>query len=308
MGAILYRMLAGKTPFEGSSTAESLQMVIHGVPVPVRRLRPACPRDIETICLKCLEKSPVNRYRNAGDLAEDLRRFLRGEPIKARAATPLEQLVSWSRRNPLPTTIAVGAIVMLALLAGAMAWTTFRNYRVIENIGRREMRVQELRGQILYLDEVLTNSCSLAAVTGESKWEQRYREFLPELDSAIHEAVELVPDAQRELSAVDDANAALVRLEDQAFDLVRQQQMASAWSLLNGEEYRRNKQEYAGGLAAFSNRLKEHSESAIRNARQEAVWFLIAATVLGSLVALILLIGLVSMVRLLRLRSEAVAG
>lgn len=303
LGAILYRLIAGQTPFEGASTAETLQQVISGVPISLRRLRPACPRDLDTICLKCLEKSPANRYRTAAELADDLRRFLRGEPITARAATPLEQMISWARRNPLPTTMAVGGVVMLAILAGAMAWTTFRNYRAIEDIQHREMRVQDLRGQILHLDEVLTDSCSLAAVTGEPRWEARYRQFLPELDTAIAQAIELVPDAKNQLSAVEGANAALVRLEDQAFALVRQQKMTESWQLLNGDDYQRNKAEYAAGLAAFSARLKEHSELAIQAARSEAMWFLTAAIALGGLVALILIVGAYSLFRILRFRS-----
>ncbi len=300
LGAVLYRLLTGKTPFEGSSTAESLQLVINGVPVPIRRLRPSCPRDVDTICLKCLEKSPVDRYRSASDLADDLRRFINGEPIKARAATPLEQLISWSRRNQLPTTIAVASIVMLAVLAGAMAWTTYRNYRVIETIQHREMRIQELRGQILYLDEVLTSSCSLAAVTGEPRWEERYRRHLPALDDAIKQAVELVPDAKDELAKVDGANASLVRLEDQAFALVRQTQTARAWELLNGLEYRDTKHKYADGLESFSDKLKEHSESALHTAHREAMWFLFAAIGLAALVALMMLVGLYGTLRVLR--------
>lgn len=305
LGAILYRLLTGRTPFEGSSTAESLQLVISGLPVPVRRLRPTCPRDLDTICLKCLEKSPASRYRTAADLADDLRRFLRGEPITARAATPLEQLVVWARRNPLPTTIAIGGVVMLAILAGAMAWTTYRNYRAIETIQHLEMRVQDLRGQIMYLDEVLTNSCSLAAATGEARWEERYRRYLPELDGALGQAIELVPDAQQELAEVDDANTALVRLEDEALTLVRQGQLAEAWKLLDGDEYRRNKSEYADGLVSFSNRLKEHSESAVAAARREAQWFLVAAVGLGGLVGLILVVGSYSLFHILRLKSAS---
>jgi len=305
LGAILYRLLTGKTPFEAASPAETLQQVIHGVPVSIRRTRPSCPRDLDTICLKCLEKSPADRYRTAAELADDLRRFLRGEPITARAATPLEQLVSWSRRNPLPTTIAVGAVITLALLAGTMAWTTYRNYRVIETIERREMRIQDLRGQILYLDEVLTDSCSLAAVTGEPRWEERYRRFLPRLDAAINAATELVPDAKPELAEVDGANAELVRLEDEAFSLVRTEQMTKAWALLNDESYLRNKREYADGLASFNQRLKEHSELAIRAAHHEAMLFLVAAGCLGGLVLLILLVGAYSMFRILRLKSSS---
>ena len=305
LGAILYRLLTGRTPFEGSSTAESLHLVINGIPTPIKRLQPNCPRDLDTICLKCLEKSPANRYRTAADLADDLRRFLRGEPITARAATPLEQLVSWARRNPLPTTIAIGGVVMLAVLAGAMAGTTYRNYRTIETIQHREMRVQDLRGQILHLDVVLTDSCSLAAVTGEPRWEERYRQFLPELDAAIHEVSELVPDAKGELAEVDDANSALVRLEDQAFVLVRQKKLDKAWELLNSDAYRQNKSVYAQGLAFFSSRLKMHSESAIQAARREAMWFLVAAISLGGLVAFILLVGFYSLFRILRLKSAS---
>lgn len=302
LGAVLYRLIAGRTPFEGSSTAESLHLVINGVPVPLRRLRPSCPRDLDTICLKCLEKAPSNRYQTAGDLADDLRRFLRGEPITARAATPFEQLVSWARRNPLPTTMAVGGVVMLALLAGVMAWTTYRNYRVVESIQHREMRVQDLRGKIQYLDEVLTNSCLLAALSGESHWEERYRQHLPELDSSINKAVEYVPDAKSELAAVEEANAALVRIEEEAFSFVRKGDEAAAWNLLNSEKYRRDKSEYAKGLASFSERLKEHSESVIRNARREAMIFLIAAICSSVLVAFILLVGFYSMIRTLGLK------
>ena len=303
MGAILYRLLTGKTPFEGSTPAESLQLVIHGVPVPVRRLRPSCPRDLDTICLKCIEKPPLNRYRTAAELADDLRRFINGEPIHARAATPLEQLVSWARRNVLLTTMAAGAIVMLAVMAGAMAWTTYRNYRVIEAIERREMRVQELRGQILYLDEVLTNSCSLAAVTGEPRWEERYRQHLPRLDAALNEAIDLLPDTKAELSAVESANASLVQMEDEAFSLVRQRQPAKAWELLNSDAYRRDKAIYAAGLESFSSRLLEHSEAAIHAADREARGFLIAAICLGGVVAVILLAGCYSLIRALRSRS-----
>jgi hypothetical protein len=305
LGAMLYRLLAGKTPFEGSSTVESLQLVINGVPVPLRRLRPSCPRDLDTICLKCLEKLPANRYRTAAELSDDLRRFLRGEPIAARAATPVEQLVSWARRNPLPSAVAVCGVVMLALLAGAMAWTTYRNFRAIEAIQRHEMRVQDLRAQILYLDEVLTDSCSLAAATGEPRWEARYRRHLPELDAAIAEAIELVPGTEAELAAVGDANAVLVQLEGQALTLVQENHAPQAWELLNGEEYQRNKREYADGLVAFSNRLAEHSESAVQGARREAMAFLIAALSLGGLVGLILLVGCYWAYRALRLHAAA---
>jgi hypothetical protein len=104
---------------------------------------------------------------------------------------------------------------------------------------------------------------------------------------------------------VDDANAALVRIENQALVLVGEQRQAQAWELLNREEYQRSKATYADGLEAFSRRLQEHAESAIQDARREATRFLVAAMVLGSIVALILLLGCFSLLRALRSRATA---
>jgi serine/threonine protein kinase len=303
LGAILYRLLAGRTVFEGATDLETIQMIVAGVPIPIRRLRPACPRDLETICLKCLEKSPADRYSTAAALADDLRRYLRGEPIRARPATPLEQLVSWCRRNPLPTSIAVLSVAMLALLAGILAWTSYRNYRVLESIQAREMRVEELRGQILYLDEVLTGSALLASHSGDTRWDERYQQYEPQLAAALDEAIALVPDAQAELAAVQSANDALVALESRALELVRNGETTEAKSLLGGAEYAANKQAYSRGLAQFAERLTQHSAAAVAAAHGEARRYLTAAAVLGAVVLAILLLAAYSLVRTLSARA-----
>ncbi len=112
LGALFYHVLTGRPPFVAPSVAETLEQVRGQDPVPPRRLNPAIPRDLETICLKCLRKGPGQRYATAQALADDLRRFLDGAAISARPVSPMEKAWRWCRRRP-----AVAAIVVI-LLAG----------------------------------------------------------------------------------------------------------------------------------------------------------------------------------------------
>ncbi len=122
LGVILYEGLIGKVPFQGASPQETLQLVLQQEPVPPRRLLPQCPRDLETICLKCLQKEPQKRYQSATELAEDLRRWQANEPINARPVGTVERLGKWCRRNRLAVSLA-GAIILL-LLAGTAVSST----------------------------------------------------------------------------------------------------------------------------------------------------------------------------------------
>ena len=110
LGAILYEMLAGRAPFRGESPAETMMRVIQDEPAAPSKRNSDVPRDLETICLKCLEKEPSRRYATARDLAEDVRRFLGHEPILARPASALRKAESWVRRHP---SILAGAITLL---------------------------------------------------------------------------------------------------------------------------------------------------------------------------------------------------
>jgi serine/threonine protein kinase/tetratricopeptide (TPR) repeat protein len=131
LGAILYQALTGRPPFLGESQLETLKLVAINNVVPPRTLRPDIPRDLETICLKCLEKDPGRRYLSAEALAEDLKRSLERRPILARRTTLLEQFGRWCRRDPwLAAASLTAAALTVALAIGATASAViFRDQR-----------------------------------------------------------------------------------------------------------------------------------------------------------------------------------
>jgi eukaryotic-like serine/threonine-protein kinase len=156
LGAIFYDMLTGQPPFTGATVVETLDKVRHQEAIPPRRLNPKIPRDLETICLKCLEKAPARRYATAQDLADDLHRFLHHEPIQARPVSPTERCAKWLRRHPTRAAL-IGLSVLMVL--GAFAWVVqqwqhaeAQHRAAVER--RREEKLKEAESFIKFMDEM----------------------------------------------------------------------------------------------------------------------------------------------------------
>jgi WD40 repeat protein len=149
LGSILYELLTGRPPFDGATPAETVVQLLSDEPLSPSRLRPRLPRDLVTVCLKCLEKAPRRRYASALDLAEDLRRFRAGEPIRARPAGPAERAYRWCRRQPL----AAALLALSGALAGAFVVTVLvYNARLKDALAAVEALAEDRRRQIVQLN------------------------------------------------------------------------------------------------------------------------------------------------------------
>jgi tRNA A-37 threonylcarbamoyl transferase component Bud32 len=148
LGAMLYELLTGRPPFRAATAMATLLQVIEAEPTSPRRRQADVPPDLDTICLKCLEKSPTARYPSARELAEELNRFLKGEPILARPASPVRKALSWSRRHP-GTLAAAAAVVVLALAFGSFYLFEENAFLRARQANPSLTRAPGLRGQSL---------------------------------------------------------------------------------------------------------------------------------------------------------------
>jgi serine/threonine protein kinase len=150
LGAILYELMTGRPPFLGETAMATLDQVMRQDPVPPARLQPRVPRDVETICLKCLEKDPARRYDSADHLADDLERFLNHEPILARRTSPAVRALRWSRRRPSAAALVVVSIAAVFTLLAGSSW-----YSAVVR-SERNRAEENFRLALLAVDGMLT--------------------------------------------------------------------------------------------------------------------------------------------------------
>ncbi len=148
-GAILYELLTGRPPFRSSSVQDTLLRIRDAEPVAPRLLNGSAPRDLEVICLKCLEKDPTRRYATAGELADELDRFLKGEPIRARPIGQLGKTWRWCRRKPALAAMTGAAIGLLLAVAVV---STVAAVRIAAEVRRAQENARELRLNLYVAD------------------------------------------------------------------------------------------------------------------------------------------------------------
>ncbi len=141
LGAILYELLTGRPPFQGENSIQVLYQVASAEPVPPRRLQPGVAVELETICLKCLEKSPSQRYPSAAALADDLHRYLAAEPIAARPIAWWRRAARWARRRPATAAALAALAVGLLALLSTSAWF---NQRLATELANTEAARRDL--------------------------------------------------------------------------------------------------------------------------------------------------------------------
>jgi serine/threonine protein kinase len=179
LGAILYELLTGRPPFAGGSAAETLVQVLSADVLAPRRLRPGVPRDLETVCLKCLEKWPGRRYASALELAEDLQRFVQDRPVRARPVSSLRRAAKWARRRP-----AVAALFLLSTLTifGLVVGGLWHNARLGAALARAEEEGEHARANYRLARDAVDRMLTRVS--------QKRLAYLPQMEHARREILE----------------------------------------------------------------------------------------------------------------------
>jgi tetratricopeptide (TPR) repeat protein len=153
MGVILYEMLTGRRPFQGETLLQTLEHVRQQEPLAPQMLSPEVPADLGTICLKCLEKEPGRRYQSAAELADDLRRWLAGVPVRARPAGPIEQAWKWANRHPTTAGLIAVSVLLVAVLTAALPLHILRLREEVDRAKAEALEAHESHRRAVLLAE-----------------------------------------------------------------------------------------------------------------------------------------------------------
>lgn len=204
LGGILYALLTSHAPFAGDSVVEIINKVVQEEPIPPRRHESRIPRDLENICLKCLSKSPAQRYATAHDLAQDLDRFLRSEPVQARPVSTLARTYRWCNRNRVLAGLALLVVVVL-LGGGAGTWVLRSSLRKSEAAEIRKKITREMQGvdwipeSRQNIDQLLHDLEQLDAEGGE----QSRQEVVARLQELVAQRLKVPRLTNEELATID---------------------------------------------------------------------------------------------------------
>ncbi|HEY7428913.1 MAG TPA: protein kinase [Gemmataceae bacterium] len=276
LGAILYELLTGRPPFRGENLFETLRRLQEEEPSSPRSLNPAVDRDLETICLKCLQKEPTGRYASAHELADDLRRYLAGEPIEARPVGRLERLWRWCRRKP----VAAGVVLAFAVvIVTAFLRENWHRRQVEESLRAEKAAKEKLEKRGQNGRDIISYVCGRLSEDGwgEDPGMQEKRKQLLEKGLAYYRDFLDAPDAEGTAHSelihtyfrIGDLTAALGK-PDQAVEALNRARIAAETLLQLKPDDRDARLE----LARVLNRLgvldkREHrNEEALKSYRQ----------------------------------------
>lgn len=180
-----------------------------------------------------------------------------------------------------PSQLVSLTVFLTLILFFPQVWLNWQAYHNFNSINQQEFQLQKISDEILYLDEVLTMSAKMNAATGDMMWEQRYREFEPQLDIAIKKSMKLAPQTYQDENSqkVDAANQKLVAMEYESFNLVNQNQKAAAQLLLSSPEYKIQKQIYADGVAERNRNISLGLQNKVAEYRQRMIWGILVSII-----------------------------
>ncbi len=181
-----------------------------------------------------------------------------------------------------PIWLIVIASLATVAAVGWLSWGAYEKYRSVYEIGHRLTQLGKLRGEIIYLDEVLTMSARMAVATGDIAWIKRYQKYEPKLESVIKEAIHLSdrPDIANAASRTDEANSKLIDMENRAFHLVEENQIKGAQTILYSIAYEKQKRIYAEGMAVMLDKVKHETEDILKLLRRQTVGAVVGAIML----------------------------